>query len=66
MHPDGAIGRRETRCPPSETAPNLGETKRQTVPYFDAIKSDFKNAIRTAMAQPDELLFGEETFTDAL
>ena len=47
-----------------QTAPDLGETKRETIPYFPEL-ADFKNAIRKAMAQPDKLLFGEETFTSA-
>lgn len=47
-----------------QTAPDLGETKRETIPYFPEL-ADFKNAIRKAMAEPDKLLFGEETFTSA-
>lgn len=49
---------------PCESAPDLGETKRETIPFYPEV-ADFNNAIREAMAQPDKLLFGEETFTDA-
>lgn len=49
---------------PCETAPALGETKRDTLPYFDKIE-DFWAAIENGMRHPDDLVFGEETFTDA-
>lgn len=49
---------------PCETVPNLHETKRETVGYFES-ESDFKAAVQSAMLEPDKLLFGEETFTDA-
>lgn len=49
---------------PYQSAPNLGETKRDNVPFYPDV-ADFRQAIRQAMAQPDKLLFGEETFTDA-
>lgn len=47
-----------------ETAPHLHETKRETVPYFASV-DDFKAAVKAAMREPDKLLFGEESFTDA-
>src|SRR5688572_20787281 len=49
---------------PCETAPNLHETKRETVGYFERA-ADFKASVQAAMVEPDKLLFGEETFTDA-
>ncbi|MDQ7026424.1 MAG: histidine phosphatase family protein [Anaerolineae bacterium] len=48
-----------------ETAPNLHETRRETVPYFENI-ADFRAAVQAAMLQPDKMLFGEEAFTGAL
>jgi broad specificity phosphatase PhoE len=49
---------------PCESAPNLHETKRETVGYFENV-NDFRASVQAAMAEPDKLLFGEETFTDA-
>lgn len=49
---------------PCKKAVNLQETCRDSVPYFDVLH-DFQEAIRRAMRSPDELLFGEETFTNA-
>lgn len=43
----------------------LRETARETAPYFEDI-DEFRASIRRAMYSPDELLFGEETFKDAL
>ena len=50
---------------PCNSAPDLGETKRDTVPYFQTIE-DFWAAIRNGMENPNELVFGEERFADAL
>ena len=47
-----------------DTAPNLHETKRETVGYFER-EADFKASVQAAMTEPDKLLFGEETFTAA-
>src|SRR5687768_5188210 len=47
---------------PCETAPNLHETKRETVGYFER-EADFRASVQAAMVEPDKLLFGEETFT---
>lgn len=49
---------------PCKKMSNLEETHRKTVPYYDNVQ-EFKAAIKNAMRNPDELLFGEETFTDA-
>jgi broad specificity phosphatase PhoE len=49
---------------PCESSPDLHETKRETVGYFEHI-ADFEVAVEAAMLEPDKLLFGEETFTDA-
>jgi broad specificity phosphatase PhoE len=49
---------------PCETAPDLHETKRETVGYFEHI-ADFQASVEAAMLEPDKLLFGEETFTAA-
>lgn len=48
----------------SQPAPDLHETKRDTIPYYDVI-ADFHAAVAAAMHSPDDLLFGEETFTHA-
>lgn len=50
---------------PVASAPNLHETLRHSVPYFPDV-TDFQAAVKRAMRQPDELVFGEERFTDAL
>jgi broad specificity phosphatase PhoE len=42
----------------------LRETQRETAPYFTDI-NDFTNAIQKAMNQPQQLLYGEETFEAA-
>jgi broad specificity phosphatase PhoE len=42
----------------------LHETRRDHTPYYAEV-AHFQAAIRDAMAHPDELRFGEETFTDA-
>jgi broad specificity phosphatase PhoE len=44
--------------------PALRETARETAPFYDSV-ADFHAAIARAMTEPDDLLFGEETFTDA-
>ena len=49
---------------PCESTPDLGETKRDTAPYFDSV-DDFRAAIRNGMENPNELVFGEERFADA-
>jgi broad specificity phosphatase PhoE len=49
---------------PCDIAAELHETLRETAPYYEDIEV-FWAAIQAAMAQPDELLFGEETFDDA-
>lgn len=41
------------------------ETARATAPFFDR-HEDFQQAIHQAMLNPDDLCFGEETFSDAL
>jgi broad specificity phosphatase PhoE len=43
---------------------DLHETKRDTAPYHAEV-AQFQAAIREAMAHPDELRYGEETFTAA-
>jgi len=48
----------------SEIIPDLQEQKRETAPYYKNVE-EFQSAIITAMHQPDEVLFGEESFTDA-
>lgn len=50
---------------PVASAPNLNETLRHSVPYFPDV-ADFQQAVKRAMQQPDDLVFGEERFTDAL
>ncbi|MGB1287108.1 MAG: histidine phosphatase family protein [Aggregatilineales bacterium] len=44
--------------------PDLQETRRDSVPFYDSI-DDFRAAIQAAMQNPDDVVFGEETFTDA-
>lgn len=48
-----------------QTHANFRETARNHAPFFDD-PADFKNAIREAMSNPEALIYGEETFTDAL
>lgn len=60
----GALLARHLGAVPMEEHIGLMETRRTTAPYFDNIE-DFQAAIQRAMAAPDELLFGEETFTAA-
>ena len=43
---------------------DFGETRRETAPYFDS-EGEFHAAIRVAMNQPDQVVFGEEAFNDA-
>lgn len=50
---------------PCESASDLQEQSRSTAPYFADVQV-FRAKIRAAMAEPDKLLFGEESFTDAL
>lgn len=49
---------------PVETEPDLGEHRRATAPYFDS-EAEFKAHIRKLLTQPDKLVFGEETGTQA-
>lgn len=49
---------------PCDIAPELHETRRETAPYYEKIE-DFWAAIEAAMAQPDAVRFGEESFDDA-
>lgn len=49
---------------PCHAVPELHETRRETAPYYECV-DDFKAAIWAAMQEPDKLLFGEETFTEA-
>jgi broad specificity phosphatase PhoE len=42
----------------------LEETHRKTAPYYKNV-GDFQAAVIAAMQYPDEILFGEESFTDA-
>lgn len=44
-----------------EIAPDLHETCRATVPYFDNL-DDFHTAVHEAMLHPYRIVFGEETF----
>lgn len=48
-----------------EIAPDLHETRRETAPFYNDIH-DFQHHIQRAMAQPDEVIFGEESFAAAL
>lgn len=44
--------------------PEFGETRRATAPYFDS-NAEFAAAVKRAIAQPDAVVFGEESFNDA-
>ena len=44
--------------------PDFRETRRETAPYFGS-EGEFHAAIHAAMNQPTEVLFGEESFSDA-
>jgi len=48
-----------------EIAEGLHETRRETAPFYDS-KDDFIQAVKVAMDSPDEILYGEEAFADAL
>jgi broad specificity phosphatase PhoE len=47
-----------------EIIPDLQEQKRETAPYYKNVE-EFQSAVIAAMQRPDEVLFGEESFTDA-
>lgn len=49
---------------PVRTDANLRETHRKTAPFYTDI-ADFKRAVQAAMQQPNQLLFGEESFAAA-
>ncbi len=49
---------------PWQTAPNLHEHERSKAPYFER-KEDFLTAVSHFFAQPDELVFGDETANQA-
>jgi broad specificity phosphatase PhoE len=44
--------------------PDFCETRRDTAPYFDS-EGEFHAAVHAAMNRPDEVLFGEESFSSA-
>lgn len=44
--------------------PDFRETRRETTHYFDS-EGEFHAAVHAAMNKPDEVLFGEEAFSDA-
>lgn len=44
--------------------PDFGETRRESAPFY-ADKADFRAAIHAAMRQPDQCIYGEESFTAA-
>jgi broad specificity phosphatase PhoE len=54
----------ETLDIPWQTAPNLHEHERRSTPYF-ASKADFETAVARFFAQPDQLVFGDETANQA-
>ncbi len=49
---------------PWQTAPNLHEHERSKVRYFES-REDFETAVARFFAQPDELVFGDETANQA-
>jgi broad specificity phosphatase PhoE len=49
---------------PLETEAGLGEHRRATAPYFDTLEA-FEDAVRRLLANPDDMVFGEETGTQA-
>ena len=49
---------------PCTTAPGLQEHNRTGAPYFENV-TDFRNTIQQLFLQPDELIFGTETATQA-
>ena len=49
---------------PLAIEPDFRETRRETAPYFDS-EGEFHAAVHAAMTRPDEVLFGEESFSDA-
>ncbi len=50
--------------PAPEIVPDLQEQKRVTSRYYNSV-GDFEAAVIAAMQRPDEVLFGEESFTAA-
>lgn len=49
---------------PLEIADNVQETIRHSKAFYNS-QDDFRAAVQAAMQSPDELRFGDETFTDA-
>ncbi|MEM9952652.1 MAG: histidine phosphatase family protein [Chloroflexota bacterium] len=49
---------------PTQIANDLHETERKTNKFYES-QVKFRQAVMRAMQSPDELLFGDETFTDA-
>ncbi len=49
---------------PLVTEPDFRETRRDTAPYFDS-EGEFHAAVHAAMNRPDDVLFGEESFSAA-
>lgn len=58
-------GSLDIHADPLQIDTNFGETARKNAPFF-ADKADFTQAIHQAMLNPDELIYGEETFSQAL
>ncbi len=50
---------------PISSAAALGETRRETLPYFSR-SAHFRAVIKRAFEAPDEIVVGEERFSDAL
>ncbi|MDJ0974063.1 MAG: histidine phosphatase family protein [Planctomycetota bacterium] len=50
---------------PMSSAVGLGETRRETLPFFSDV-AEFRSLIRRGFEAPDELVVGEERFSDAL
>ena len=44
--------------------PDFRETRRENAPYFDS-EGEFHAAVRAAMNNPNDIVFGEESFSDA-
>jgi broad specificity phosphatase PhoE len=49
---------------PLVVEPDFRETRRETAPYFDS-EGEFHAAVHAAMNNPDEVIFGEESFNAA-
>lgn len=50
---------------PVASAPGLGETRRDTLPFYEDAAA-FRAMIRRGFDEPDQLVVGEERFSDAL